>query len=101
MASVTNNHNRPLGLPDGTTLNPGIATNVPKWGEVSKNAVVKVWQERGILTVSEEAVPAADEKAELRAKLEERGVQFDRRAGVEKLRELLAEAEQAGEAGEG
>lgn len=95
MASVTNNHKSPLRLPDGTLLNPGVETNVAKWDEVSKNATVKAWADAGVLSVGKgEEVPAADEKAELQARLDELEVAYDKRWGVEKLRELLAESEE-------
>lgn len=93
MASITNNHNTALQLPGGVVLNPGVATNVPKWDEVSKNAVVSAWVARKVLTVGKADVPAADEKADLQARLDELGVAYDKRAGVAKLRDLLAEAE--------
>lgn len=95
MASITNTHNTALTLPEGTTLPPGVATNVPNWDELKGNAVLKAWQEAGILKVDAKPVPAADEKEQLRARLDELGVDYDKRAGVEKLRATLAEAEQA------
>lgn len=42
-----------------------------------------------------EAKTAETEKAELHAKLDKLGVQYDKRSGVEKLREQVAEAEKA------
>lgn len=93
MASVTNNHKTALKLPGGVVLNPGVETNVPKWDEVSKNAVVAAWVDRKVLTVGDAEVPAADEKADLQARLDELEVSYDKRSGVAKLRELLAEAE--------
>lgn len=92
MASITNTHNTDLGLPDGTILKAGAATNVPNWDEVKNNACVKAWTERGILKVGKEAA-SDDDKVELHAKLDALGVEYDKRAGVAKLRELLAEAE--------
>lgn len=92
MASVTNNHSTPLGLPGGVILNPAVPAEVPNWGEVSKNAVVKTWVDRKILTVGED-IPAKDEKDLLQERLDELGVKYDKRSGVEKLRATLAEAE--------
>ena len=93
MASVKNNHKAALMLPGGVVLNPGVETNVPKWDEVSKNAVVAAWVDRKVLTVGEAEVPAADEKEQLRARLDELEVSYDKRSGLAKLRALLAEAE--------
>lgn len=105
MASITNTHHTALTVADGVTLPPGIATNVRDWDKIKDNAVVKAWQKAGILKVDDKPVPAADEKEQLRARLDELGVGYDKRAGVEKLRTVLAEAEQAqangGEGGEG
>lgn len=93
MTSITNNHRTALQLPGGVVLNPGVATNVPKWDEVGKNAVVAEWVKRKVLTVGKAEVPAADEKADLQARLDELEVSYDKRSGVAKLRELLAESE--------
>lgn len=94
MTSITNNHSTALGLPDGTILPAGVATNVPNWDELKDNAVVKVWQERGILKAGKD-VSSDDEKAALQEKLDELGVKYDKRSGVDKLREQLAAAEEA------
>lgn len=91
MASITNTHDTALGLPNGVILPPGAPTNVDSWDEVKDNAVVKAWQKAGILKVGKD-VPAKDEKAELQEQLDERGIEYDKRWGAEKLRELLAEA---------
>lgn len=101
MASITNTHHTALGLPDGTLLSAGIASNVSNWDAVKDNAVVKAWQKAGILKVDDKPVPAADEKEQLRARLDELGVNYDKRAGVEKLRMTLAEAEQVQANGDG
>ena len=93
MARVKNNHSKALTLPGGVVLNPGVGTNVPKWDEVSKNAVVAAWVDRKVLTVADGDIPAADEKADLQARLDELEVSYDKRSGVAKLRELLAESE--------
>lgn len=97
MASIKNNHKKALSLPDGTVLNPGVATNVPKWDEVSQNSIVSAWVDRKVLTVGNADVPAADEKAELQARLDDRGIEYNKSLGVVKLRALLADPE----AGEG
>jgi len=49
---ITNNHNGPLGLSDGTILPPGEATQVVNWNDLKKNAVVKGWLDAGILTAA-------------------------------------------------
>lgn len=96
MASITNTHSTPIALSDGTPLPPGVATNVANWDDLKGNAVHKAWEKAGVLKVDAKAVPAADEKEHLRARLDELGVDYDKRAGVEKLRATLAEAEQGG-----
>ena len=63
--------------------------------EIKGNAVHKAWEKAGILKVDAKAVPAAEEKEQLQARLDELGVTYDKRAGVQKLRETLAEAEKA------
>jgi len=94
MTSITNNHTTALTLAGGPTLPPGVATNVDNWDDIKDNAVHKAWQKAGILKVGK-AVSAEDEKAELQQKLDEAGVKYDKRAGVEKLRDLLVEHEKA------
>lgn len=94
MTSITNSHSTALSLPDGTILPAGVATNVPHWDDFKDNAVIKAWQERGILKAGKD-VSNDDEKAALQEKLDEAGVKYDKRSGVEKLREQLAESEKA------
>ncbi len=98
---ITNKHKDPLGLPTGQALEPNTQTPVSNWDEIKKNAVVAAWLRAGLL---EETGGAGDgdgskfvqpDKAELQAKLDALGVQYDKRAGVAKLQALLAEAEQA------
>lgn len=101
MASITNKHHTPLGLPNGTTLSPGVATNVQDWDEIKDNAVLKAWEKAGILAVDSKPVPAAEEKEQLQARLDELEVSYDKRAGVAKLRELVADAEKANAGGDG
>ena len=93
MASITNNHRTALRLPSGGVLNPGVATNVDKWDDAVKNKVVARWVERGVLTVGEGKVSAADEKAQIRERLDELNVDYNKSLGVAKLREVLADAE--------
>ena len=95
MSSITNTHHTALTLPNGVTLAPNVATNVENWDELKGNAVLKAWEKAGILKVDAKAVPAAEEKEQLQARLDELGVTYDKRAGVQKLRETLAEAEKA------
>lgn len=97
MASIINTHHTPLALADGTVLPPGAPTNVDNWDELKGNAVHKAWEKAGILKVGKD-VPAKDEKAALQKELDDRGIEYDKRSGVEKLRELLVEAGPAQEA---
>lgn len=94
MSSITNKHHTALALPDGTTLPPGVATNVENWDEFKGNAVLQAWQNAGILEVSGAEVSTEDEKAALQGRLDELGVRYDKRAGLQKLRDAVAKAEQ-------
>jgi len=94
MATITNKHSTPLSLQDGTTLPPGVATNVENWDELKDNAVLQAWQNAGILEVSGAEVSTEDEKAALLGRLDELGVRYDKRAGLQKLRDAVAAAEQ-------
>ena len=94
MSSITNKHHTALALPDGTTLPPGVATNVENWDEFKGNAVLQAWQNAGILEVSGAEVSTEDEKAALLGRLDELGVRYDKRAGLQKLRDAVAAAEQ-------
>lgn len=102
---ITNNHKTALGLNDGTLLQPGTPTPVADWDALKKNAVIAAWVKAGILTESASATPSKfvpantapdlghDEKAELQAALEAKGVEFDKRWGIKKLREALESIE--------
>jgi len=106
---ITNNHKTALGLNDGTLLQPGTQTPVANWDALKKNAVIAAWVKAGILTegattaTPSKFVPVntapdlgGDEKAELQAALAVKGVEFDKRWGIKKLRDALEEAD-AGE----
>ena len=100
--NVTNTHDAPLGLPTGQVLEPHTATPVHNWAEIKKNATVAAWLKAGVLKESGEAAASASgtqtatpDKAELHAKLEALGVEYDKRAGVAKLQQLVADAEKA------
>lgn len=103
---ITNNHKTALGLNDGTLLQPGTPTPVPGWDAIKKNAVIAAWVKAGILTEgSASATPSKfvpantapdlgdDEKAELQAALEAKGIEFDKRWGIKKLRDALESAD--------
>lgn len=103
---ITNNHKTALGLNDGTLLQPGPPTPVANWDAIKKNAVIAAWVKAGILTegaaseTPSKFAPAntapdlgGDEKAELQAALEAKGIEFDKRWGIKKLRDALEEAE--------
>lgn len=47
---IKNNHNGPLGLPDGTILPPGEETPIANWDALKSNAVVQGWLRGKILT---------------------------------------------------
>ncbi|HGM6729712.1 TPA: hypothetical protein ACKQBZ_000766 [Stenotrophomonas maltophilia] len=55
---ITNNHKGPLGLPDGTILQPGVQTPVDGWEQLKKNSVVQGWLKAEIL-IAEGGKPSA------------------------------------------
>src|SRR5690606_11005086 len=106
---ITLNYRAPLGLPSGVTLQPGIPTVVHGWDYDIKSRVVQAWVKAGILKLGDgqrsqfvsdpepqpepesrqqetEAPPddiaPTDEKAELLAALEEKGIKADKRTGI-------------------
>lgn len=99
MSIITNTYQSPLALPGGTVLQPGVPTPVHGWDKIKDNHVVKAWLKAGTLRAEE--APAGDrgsqfvqpDKAELHAKLDALGVQYDKRSGVAKLQALLAGAQ--------
>lgn len=94
---IINNHDRPLGLPSGLVLRPGVATHAPDWVRDSQNDIVARWVKTGVLSVegaAESGVP--DEKAAILDALAKRGVKPDKRAGIDKLKVMLEEAEKNG-----
>lgn len=108
---IVNNLKTALGLNDGTLLQPGVPTPVPNWDALKKNAVIAAWVKAGILTenattstpskfISANTAPdlGDDERAELQAALGAKGIEFNKRWGIKKLREAL-EAADAGEPG--
>jgi len=101
MSIVTNNHREPLGLPNGTVLQPGVATPVHGWHDIRKNFAVGAWLQAGVLTAVEAGTDdqgsqfVQPDKAELQAKLDALGVAYDKRMGVAKLVTLLIDAEAA------
>lgn len=105
---ITNTQRIPVGLPSGQVLEPGVASDVQGWAKLKKeSAAVATWVERGVLAeqAGGASIGSPDEKAELQGKLDALEVDYDKRSGVAKLRELLVEAEklaaeQAGGAGE-
>lgn len=102
---ITNNHKTALGLNDGTLLQPGVPTAVANWDALKKNAVIAAWVKAGVLTEGASATPSkfvpantapdlgGDEKAELQAALEAKGIEFDKRWGIKKLRDALESIE--------
>lgn len=111
MATITNNHQGPIGLPNGIVLAPGSKTLVPSWPDVAGNAVVKAWVRNKILAVeaAPDALPdpPADdrtgeqiEKDDLIAALADFGIEKTRRSSVESLRAALEDAKLANAAGE-
>lgn len=106
---VLNCHKSPLGLPNGTLLEPGTRTRVKAWASVSNHRTVRRWIGAGLLVVIEEAgdvqpetetappVDQKDEKDELIAKLAALGITKNRRSSLETLQAALAEATKAPE----
>jgi hypothetical protein len=106
MATVTNNHKSPLGLPNGQVLEPRLATKVRDWDVVKQNAVVAAWVRARILSVDAPAPiavsqPVAEEKDALIAALAKLGIKKGRNCSVETLQNALAEAQKAAADSEG
>lgn len=96
MATITNTHKGPLGLPGGILLPPNIPTDVRDWDKLSQNAVIKAWVKSGTLVVSDGASPALEglptDRDELFAELEALGIKAGKNAKVETLQAKLAQA---------
>lgn len=58
--NVTNHTQSPLGLPNGTIVDPGKTVLVKDWGKIESNTVVKGWLDAKALTLS----AANEEKAD-------------------------------------
>ena len=104
MATLTNLHKAPLGLPSGLVLEPGVSTDDPNWGRNGANRVVQAWIRARLLRVERlpEATPASvvvdADKDALIAELATFGIRKDRRSTVENLRKLLEQAKADSEA---
>lgn len=59
MPKITLNHSGPLGLPGGTKLRPGVATEVPNWNILKNHNVVKAWIKAGLLVEGDAKVAVA------------------------------------------
>lgn len=59
MPKITLHHSGPLGLPGGTKLRPGVATEVPNWNILKNHNTVKAWIKAGLLVEGEAKVAAA------------------------------------------
>ena len=115
---ITNRYKTELQLPDGTVLPPGVETSVPDWDILAKrSSVLRAWAKSGVLSVApygeplpsafmpdigdevepvwlddgepQEEPAKADDKDSLRAELDARGIEYDKRWGVERLRAAL------------
>lgn len=56
---ITNNHKGPLGLPDGTVLQPGVEETLANWEQLKKNTVVQGWVKAKILTLGGDSSASA------------------------------------------
>lgn len=106
---ITNNHKSPLGLPDGTILQPGEQTPVANWDQLKKNSVVQGWIKAEILSItggdasasasaSGQAAggnPGGADKDALIARAKELGIDAKGNWGVPKLQQAIADAEKA------
>lgn len=103
---ITNNHSQALGLPNGQVVAPGDTVTIPEAdvAGITGNAVLKAWGEKKIISIKDapkatggttgtQAGSEADERTTLMARLDELKVSYDKRVGVAKLRELVADAE--------
>lgn len=91
---ITNKHHTEIILPDGTALTPNETKDVANPGLLKKNSVIKAWLAAGILTSDEssDTPQGEDDKAALISQLAEAGIEVDKRWGIAKLKELLADA---------
>lgn len=103
---ITNNHNGPLGLPDGTILPPGEQTPVANWEQLKKNSVVQGWIKAEILSItggdasgsgqvadSNSGGEGSADKDALIARAKELGIDAKGNWGVPKLQAAIADAE--------
>lgn len=102
---LKNNHSEALGLPNGQVVAAGDTVTISDSdaSAITGNAVIAAWAEKKIITI--EGAPKAgtitqtggtggdEERAALMARLDELKVSYDKRTGVAKLRDLVAEAE--------
>lgn len=101
MANVTNNTNRPRGLPSGQIIPPGATVPVRDWQKQLENPQVMQWFMVGHLTadtVPDDAPPVDNRteedraKDELIAKLAELGIKKTRSSKLESLQAAFDEA---------
>ncbi len=105
---IKNNHNGPLGLPDGTILPPGEQTPVANWEELKKNSVVQGWIKAEILSItggdasgsgqtagSNPGGEGGADKDALIARAKDLGIDAKGNWGVPKLQAAIADAEKA------
>lgn len=102
---IKNNHNGPLGLPDGTILPPGEQTPVSNWDQLKKNSVVQGWVKAEILSITggdasgsgqaSDGNPGGADKDALIARAKELGIDTKGNWGIPKLQAAIAEADKA------
>lgn len=101
MNVITNTSKTPLGLPGQPLLEPNATLEVSDevLAKLRENRVVEAWITGGFLTVGDVAgrpeESEDEEKERLVAYLASRGIEKTVRTSLDKLRELVAEAEAA------
>lgn len=103
---IKNNHSGPLGLPDGTILQPSEQTPVANWDQLKKNSVVQGWVKAEILSITggddsgsgqaaggDSGGEGGADKGALIARAKELGIDAKGNWGVPKLQAAIADAE--------
>lgn len=98
MAKVTNTGIQPIVIAGGAFLAPGVETEVPNWSEAKKHPITQFYLDSGVLSLDgpaeEEDEGEEQRKADLIARIKDRGGKADKRSSLDKLEEMLVAAQQ-------
>lgn len=105
-AMVTNKTKEPIALTVGLVLQPDVPMFVEAWDKLSSNAVIRMWEERGVIQVQEGEIQQLQEESpvatfeelfgnmsakEMRAYLSKAGVPFEKTASELTLRDKMVQ----------